>query len=272
VSPAGVWWPPATFHSGNVARDACVRALAVEVARGCSLAAVAMRCRRSTGARTSTAPPQLGIHGVISGMPPTSEMNRGLRSAAFVARLAFTRRITYHWMQMPDASHAPSESPDPAAAEVINLWPGLNLWRAPDWYAVHGIGLEGPAPTGNQLARMEAEVVTRRMAWRPSPAARAQLDMVRNSARGHQVIAKIWHSRIVELDETEGPHWIDARCDDVEVRRDNTGVEQAYLRLCGVTLIQLSSGWDARAEYLAAADQPGTSLLNLGDLYELQVI
>ena len=200
-------------------------------------------------------------------------MNRQAPVCRVLARLVFTRRITYHWMQMLDASNAPSESPDPAAAEVINLWPGLNLWRAPDWYAVHGIGLEGPAPTGKRLARMEAEVRTRRMAWQPSLAARAQLDMVRNSARGHQVIAKIWHSRIVELDEPEKcPHWINARCDDVEVRRDDTGVEQAGLLLCDVTLIELSAGWDARAEYLAEADQPGTTLLNLGHLYELQVI
>jgi hypothetical protein len=51
-------------HSGNVARDACVRALAVEVAGGLLAGGGGDALSQLDWGEASTAPPQLRIHGV----------------------------------------------------------------------------------------------------------------------------------------------------------------------------------------------------------------
>jgi hypothetical protein len=155
---------------------------------------------------------------------------------------------------------------------MISLESGKNRWSAPDWSNVHGTQLEGPKPPKDQLARMQEEVRITRNAWRPDADAWIQRGMIRHVAAERRVVAKIWHPLIVALDASEGPHWIKALCDAVDVRTDDAGVSQAYLRLRDVGLVETSSGLDAREQYLAVADEPGIFWPNLGDLYELQVI
>jgi len=82
-----------------------------------------------------------------------------------------------------------------------------------------------------------------------------QLGVIQHAATGHTILAKIWHPLIVALDESEGPHWIRGYCERIAVRTDEMGVQQAYLRLHDVALVEIESGFDARDEYLEPDDQ-----------------
>src|SRR5437868_3785430 len=141
----------------------------------------------------------------------------------------------------------------------------------PRLVSVHGTALEGPAPDTEERIRMQEEVRARRSAWCPGPEAWVQLGAIQHAATGHTILATIWHPLIVALDETEGPHWLRAYCEEVVARTDEMGVQQAYLRLHDVALVEISSGFDARDEYLEPAEQYRVFWLNIGDLYELQV-
>src|SRR5947209_294205 len=138
-----------------------------------------------------------------------------------------------------------------------------------------------PAPSGFQICapRYLAKRPVSAVPLQMTPSSLSKPDSRKPSAiKYNQLLrsstssaAKIRHPLIVALDETEGPHWLTAYCEEVAVRTDEMGVQQAYLRLHDVALVEIESGFDARDEYLEPAERYRVFWLNVGDLYELRV-
>ena len=152
---------------------------------------------------------------------------------------------------------------------VIDIWPGKNLWRAPDYASCFGIELEG-LPPSDEMQRREQIVVERRKAWTPDEAAWRQLQEITNAVVRRRVLVSIWDSILVMLGEDEGPHPIRGFCASVETRLDETGVMQAYLRLEHPQVIPVPSGFDATWGRERAED--GSEWINLGELHRIQVL
>jgi hypothetical protein len=52
--------------------------------------------------------------------------------------------------------------------KTFDIWPGKNLWRAPDWNALYGIQLEGRPPPDDIIADREQHIAQLRQGWIPS--------------------------------------------------------------------------------------------------------
>ena len=155
---------------------------------------------------------------------------------------------------------------------TIDIWPGKNLWRAPNWYSCFGIRLVGPSPTGAKLREMRAIVANRRRAWSPDLDAWKQLQAVTDEIVRRHVLARIWDPLIVTLAEAEAPFPIKAWCSAVETRTDDEGLLQAYLRLEHPQPVPNAFGRDESARYLIPADGDDRFWINLGELYAIEVL
>jgi hypothetical protein len=155
---------------------------------------------------------------------------------------------------------------------TIDIWPGKNLWRAPDWHSCFGIQLVGPSPTGDKLLEMQAIVSNRRRAWSPDPQAWKQLQAVTNAIVRRHVLARIWDSIIVALAEAEAPFPIKAWCSAVETRTNEEGLLQAYLRLEHPQPVPNAFGRDESTRYLIPGGEDDRFWINLGALYAIEVL
>lgn len=153
--------------------------------------------------------------------------------------------------------------------ELFDIWPGKNLWRGPDYFGLFGIQLEGLPPPKDEMDRRRQIVAQRRDGWSPDIDGWRQLQQITNAVVRRRVLVKIWDSILVML-EDEGPYPITGFCIGVEARADETGALQAYLRLEHPQEVPTPDGFSAQRG--REPGPHGTADINLGDLYEIQVL
>jgi hypothetical protein len=86
------------------------------------------------------------------------------------------------------------------------------------------------------------------------------------------ILARIWDSIIVALDEDEAPFPIKAWCSAVDTRTNEEGLLQAYLCLEHPQPVPNGSGSDESARYLIPGGGDDRFWINLGELYAIEML
>jgi hypothetical protein len=156
--------------------------------------------------------------------------------------------------------------------KTFDIWPGKNQWRAPDWFSLYGIQLEGPIPPQNVIAEREKHIAELRQGWIPSDEGWQQLQAVITSCMNRWLFIKFYDTIIVELDESEGPEPLLALLRAAKLQTDSSGALQCYLLLRGEDGAPQRGSFAKRRQLCLPADEADCSWVNIADVYEIQVL
>lgn len=148
-----------------------------------------------------------------------------------------------------------------------NRW---HLWCVPSVENAFEGWLEG-SPTEEQRQRIVGRALQAQQGWVPSAEAWAQLEVAK-ACIGHRVQLQIYDIIIVILAVDEGPYPMTATCLDVVTGTNDEGITEAYLLLEGVECLPTEDGYDGRAQFLHPVGTEGRVMVNLGDLYSVEIL